>query len=330
MSSTQRLRVAFLTAVKLATLVTVAASQPVGAQQVGQHADTLLLDMAATIVRGGPSANELWHAPWYTDEFVIMSPDGRAVVVLPDLPPVELGLPLAERVLGDSFPTPYLYAPVSGLPVRHGKQILGDRMILAWPAYNSIFGIRDPLFATVMVMYHEIFHVYQARARWMLPGGTEPPVEVVTSREFQQLAVRERGLLVQALEAADQDSVKTILRSYLEARADRMRLLPPQNRSMESTHESMEGTANFVAYEAALRAVRGNAADLAELLKHDLVHTPPFDDPTRDLGSYRHWHVYATGAALAFLLDRLSPEGLWQAALEDGNTYQQLIAAAVR
>ena len=164
----------------------------------------------------------------------------------------------------------------------------------------------------------------------MLPGGTEPPVEVVTSREFQQLAVRERGLLVQALEAADQDSVKTILRSYLEARADRMRLLPPQNRSMESTHESMEGTANFVAYEAALRAVRGNAADLAELLKHDLVHTPPFDDPTRDLGSYRHWHVYATGAALAFLLDRLSPEGLWQAALEDGNTYQQLIAAAVR
>jgi hypothetical protein len=314
----------------LAAVGALAEGQLLKAQQVAQHSDSLLLDMAAAIVRGGPAANRLWRAPWYADEFVIMSPDGRAVVVLPDLPPVELGLPLAERVIGDSFPTVYLFPPVPGLPIRHGTQMFANRFILAWPQYDSIFGVRDPLFATVMVMYHEIFHVYQMRARWVVAGGSEPPTEIVNSREFQLLAARERTLLVQALETSDADSLKAILRSYLEVRVQRMSLLPVETRSTESTHESMEGTANFVAYQAALRALGGNEADLVKILKEDLVHTPPFDDPTRDVGSYRHWHVYATGAALAFLVDGLSSRSAWQAALEDGRTYQQLIGAAVR
>ena len=42
-----------------------------------------------------------------------------------------------------------------------------------------------------------------------------------------------------------------------------------------------------VAYQAALLAVRGNDADLVTRLKYDLAHTPRFDDPTRELGSYR-------------------------------------------
>ena len=318
-----------LLAAALAALGAVAAGRPASAQQIVQHSDSVLLDMAAAIVRGGPVANQLWHTPWYMDEFVILSQDGRAVVVLPELPPVQLGLPLDERVLGDSLPTLYLFPPVPGLPVRHGRQMLADRQILAWPQSDSIFGVHDPLFATVMVMYHEIFHLYQARARWVLPGHSEPPSEIVISFPFQQLAARERTLLVQGLEAFHPDSLKAILRSYLEVRVRRMNLLPVEARLTESTHETMEGTANFVAYRAALHALRGNEADLVARLKYDLEHTPPFHGPQGQSGSYRRWHVYATGAALAFLLERLRPGAWWQGELEDGMTYQQLIGAAV-
>ena len=37
-------------------------------------------------------------------------------------------------------------------------------------------------------MYHEIFHQYQFRARWVIHGVSEPPNEIVFSREFQRLA----------------------------------------------------------------------------------------------------------------------------------------------
>ena len=314
----------------LVTLAAPAAGHPLVAQQAVHPSDSLLLDMAAAIVRGGPAANRLWHTPWYTDRFAILSPDGRAVVVLPDLPPPELGIPLAERVLGDAFPTPYLFAPGSGIPPGHGRKMLGDQPVLAWPQHDSIFGLTDPLLATVMVMYHEIFHQYQFGARWVIHGTTEPPGEILVSRKFQQFAADERTLLSEALDTADTDSLRTLLRSYLEVRKRRMSLLPPEARGTESTHESVEGTANFVAYQAALLAVQGSDTELVTLLRYDLAHTPPFDDPGYELGAYRQWHVYATGAALAFIVDRLTPGRTWQTALENGATYQQLIEAVIR
>ncbi len=208
------------------------------------------------------------------------------------------------------------------------------RTLLAFPVVDSVFGIKDPVLATLVGLYHEEFHRYQVRHFAATTGTTlaildeEPqPEEALSTVEFQQDASRERTLLAAALQAQPLDSVRALARNYLAARRMRMARLQRMYVIAENHHERKEGSAQLVGYEAALHAVGRPSEDRVPLIVWDLRHAPPFDaDPNKS--SYRHWHIYASGSAIGVLLDRLSPG--WRSAMQAGETFPALLEQALR
>jgi hypothetical protein len=143
------------------------------------------------------------------------------------------------------------------------------------------------------------------------------------------LLIRPEGGVLAVLDDSRPDSVKSLLRRYLSVRSDRTLLLPPEARSYESSEDRNEASAQLVAYRSALTAVEGSGDRLPELVRSDLANTPPFDDPraTHALGYFRQWHVYATGAAIGILLERLGVD--WRAEMQRGATFVDLLTRAV-
>jgi hypothetical protein len=315
-----------LTALLLAASLS---ASPAAAQTALSRTDSLLLTIAGAVHRGAADANESWLTQWFRGEFMLLRPEGGALAVFAGSPPPSLGLPASTHELGDSKFAHFFAPGTPGIPTRFDMPMIDRRRIVAFPLTDSIYSISDPVLATVVAVYHEAFHLHQLDTRWpRVATLTEVPPALMLTAEFQELAGRERALLARALYQSNRDSVRATLRTYLDTRAARMALLPPEHRSAEADDERVEASAQLVGYRAGLLAVEGTASDMVALISSDLRNTPPFDDPTRTSGSLRHWHIYATGSAIGMLLDRLGVT--WKRELERGDSFVDVLTRAVR
>jgi hypothetical protein len=292
--------------------------------------DSLLLTIAADVVRGRTDANQEWFKPWFGGEFLLLPPAGGALAVFAGPLPNGLGPALSEHALGGTH-RGYFVPPGSQVPTRFDLRRYDGRQLVAWPLEDSIYSIADSVLANVFAVYHEAFHVYQLDNGWFrnVPPTAvgRVPLELVVAPEFQELAAREREMLGRALYLTNPDSTKALLRDYLEIRAQRTALLPPQFRDIEAYDERHEASAQLVAFRAALLAVEGTTNDMVPLIGSDLRNTPPFDAPYGPFGPFRQWHIYATGSAIGVLLERMGVS--WKRELEQGATFLDLLTRAV-
>jgi hypothetical protein len=294
-------------------------------------ADAVLYEIAETLLGGAEAADGIWGTAWFTGEFAILTGDGRALVVTAEPFASALEPPVVPRRAERS--SHWMYLLPSGhpeVPEAHGQRRIGGRSLLAWPLADSIFSIREPVLASVVVLYHELFHLNQVRpGQWSFGSWREyPPRAIVSSARFQEIAEREREILAQAITTTSREELDPLIADYLRTRADRVRLLPADSRGYEVDYERIEGTAHWVAYSAGLLAVRGHTDELVAIARQDLLSTPLFDGSQPDLGSYRGWHIYATGVAICILLDRLDPSGSWREPLRRGTGLAELLSRA--
>jgi hypothetical protein len=306
---------------------------PTSAQAPLSRSDSLLLEIASALVRGRADANALWFEQWFGGEFMLIRPEGGVLAVLARPWPVSLASPISVHPLGDAGHVGYLLAPGPGLPDRFTLQPFEGSRLVAFPLLDSIYSIREPVLATVSAVFHEAFHLRQLNARWFFSipreASNAPPRSLIDSQEFQELAARERALLAQALEVVEADSLRALLRTYLDVRATRSGLFPADVNAYEAHEERKEASAELIGYRAGLESVDGNLERLVPLVRSDLENTPPFDDPraTHPMGYFRQWHIYATGAAIGILLERLGVD--WREEMQRGATFVDLLSAAV-
>lgn len=253
-------------------------------------------------------------------------------------PPKDFGQPLSISPSVGANTGIYLFAeplPGLGFVCFDLEYSAGQTKLMAVPLIDSVYSLTDPLLANLAQLYHEAFHRYQEEHFAHTHGEAtysplqEPkiPLEIIRSQEFQRLARIERVLLADALAVTDPDSLRSLLRTYLGVRWKRMQLLSPQHRTAEPHNERKEGSANLVGYEAAYLATRGTTAGITDLVTTDLLATPPFESEDYMSSGYRQWHIYATGAAIGLLLDRMNID--WRKAIQDGATFEELLRQAV-
>ncbi len=300
--------------------------------------DSLLIRIAAVTAEGAAHTAGVWPGYGVPTEYIMCRPEGQTLAVLESSPPAEFGTPLGILPSKGRKANSYFFSqplPELGFVCFHLEYPVGARQVVAVPVLESVYSVADPLIASVVILYHEDFHAFQGRYFAPTSGGDdyhpheEPklPLEIIRSAEFQRLAAVERALLRDALAITDSASLLPLLRTYLTARGERMQLLPSQLRSAEPHSERKEGSANLVGYQAAYLATRGSAEQVAELVRADLLATPVFDGEDYMSNGYRQWHIYATGAAIGLLLDRMHIP--WREKMQSGSTFEGLLRDAV-
>lgn len=305
-------------------------------QDAPHVADSVHVTAVVAVGKGVPEG-AVW--PGYTgpEEFVVCTRTGRTILALLMPPPGEWS---ATLVNASSDSTASVYVLQSILPelerscVKMWNWSFDGRNMFAFPALDSVYTIRDPLVALTTTLFHEGFHLYQmehfARTQSAsLAPLEEPPavsLDLVTSSKFQDLASEERRVLADALRVEALDSLQPLLARYLRLRKSRMALVPGEQRATEGHNERKEGSAQLVGYEAALLALENSTHRVSEIVRADLLATPPFDANPR-MTSYRHWHIYATGSAIGLILDRMNVD--WRYAVQEGSTFIELLERAV-
>ncbi|MBW3571633.1 MAG: hypothetical protein KY467_11045 [Gemmatimonadetes bacterium] len=182
----------------------------------------------------------------------------------------------------------------------------------------------------VELVYHEAFHAHQDERFAPLPGGraafgsaSAAVALAVPPAEFEALARAERQVLAAALSASSPDSLRSLLRSYLQLRARRT-AMAPDAQPFEQWEERIEGTAEFVGASCAALATDGDREQARGRLRAALAK----DAPALAGGRPSKWRAYAVGAALSMLLDDLRVPD-WRAAVESGAALDDLLAHAV-
>jgi hypothetical protein len=161
------------------------------------------------------------------------------------------------------------------------------------------------------LLLHEAFHVFQARRhpRW---GGNEVDLFLYPVENAEALGLRrlESAALRRALAAGNGPSAAAWAARAIELRRERFRLLPDPAAAYERGSEVKEGLARYVEAETA-----GPGPALI----------PPAEFPPAAIRD----RAYASGCAIALLLDRLDPA--WKRRLEakDDIALDDLLGRAV-
>lgn len=190
-------------------------------------------------------------------------------------------------------------------------------------------------FTTLERLFHECFHVFQARRFQATRGAGDLgvqeerflPSEALSRPEFRAMAEVERRILRRALARSTTGPPADLLRSYLAVRTTRLTAAPEAVRRAEINVERKEGSAEYVGLAAAALATGDSSPVVRERLDAHLtmtLDTTGFGDTA--YGRFRG-RLYGTGASLAYLLERLAPG--WRAALVDGAPLSDLVADAV-
>ena len=169
--------------------------------------------------------------------------------------------------------------------------------------------VRDPKTLAALLV-HETFHVFQG-ARHPGWGANEADLFLYPVEEARPLALRrlESIALRRALSAGNPREAGAWAARALEARQDRVALLPASASAYERATEMKEGLARYVQWLAGGTEPLFPAAEFPAAAVRD--------------------RAYSSGAAMALLLDALDPS--WKAALEQKPTatLEDLLAAAV-
>lgn len=305
-----------------------------------QEPDSVLLAVASAAVRGASVGEQVWPGFVLPREFIVCRRGGQTVLVHSGQPPAELGRAIAVQIESDDHVIAYFFN--SPLPRMSESCFdleyrVGDKRLVAFRLIDSAYSIKGSVAATVVGLYHEMFHAYQRTSFAVtsrlgdlaaLAAGPRPPRAIVESEEFNRRASQERHLLAAALDLSDSDTLRSVLREYMTLRSQRLELLPESHRHVEAHEERKEATAQIVGYDAGLIAAGRDSSSVRAIIRSDLVHAPPFDAPGFQLGAYRQWHVYATGSAIALLLRQLGVD--WKSDVQNGATFADVLERALR
>lgn len=183
---------------------------------------------------------------------------------------------------------------------------------------------------TFSTAVHEAFHHYQYQQQFF--GRKQEGPSQIDASEDRALAEIEQRLLSDAIESTDPGAIRKGIARFLAVRQTREAKLPLSVREYQDQLEAREGTARYVEENVEICGdeasndkrsayrffARSRASVLAALAK----------DLRRDLSpnAYARGRHYYTGAAMAYLLNQLSPD--WQEQVEHGARLSQLLAAA--
>lgn len=167
--------------------------------------------------------------------------------------------------------------------------------------------------AWAAIAIHEAFHVFQRKRH---PGwiGNEVDLFTYPVEDAPRLGIRrlETSALARALAAADDTQAACWTRAALALRSERYSGMDANHAAYERGTELNEGLANYVQ----LRAAGGSRATFA---------LPADEFPAAQVRQ----RAYATGAALALLLDRFAPAWRDRFEADDAQTLDGALAKAV-
>ena len=190
---------------------------------------------------------------------------------------------------------------------------VGGATLAVTPAYHPSAEI------VLEMLYHEGFHAHQWAHFTNVPdarpgfGSNLAPVRLEgTPEAYEALAEAERQALAAALVAPSRDSVRSVLRAYLDLR-ERRAALAPDAQAVERWEEQTEGTADYVGKLCAAYAIGAGRDHARARVRQGLA------ERQRALvgGRPSKWRAYAVGAALGLLLDDLAGDG-WREAVGAG------------
>ncbi|MDD2805714.1 MAG: hypothetical protein PHV33_09175 [Elusimicrobiales bacterium] len=176
---------------------------------------------------------------------------------------------------------------------------------------------------TMATVSHELLHAFQYREKKFLPqesgyGGLSKVDYPYTDPELNMLVGLEGRILAAALDAGDAGGLAELARDFMAVRAERHSRLPPAMPVLGRYMELVEGTAQYISYKVQYGA-HAAVTPLAEtLLDPRFPGYAPKDTAAAALKArlgalhtynYNKFatYTYQTGAALALLLDKLSP-----------------------
>jgi hypothetical protein len=286
-------------------------------------ADTLLLSTASRIVGSASRLAAIWPGYWPRGQAFIIAKPGCVLLVsetAPDsgfqrLPNHSLPRVLRGRAFVHSGSLRGLFA--SSVPGG-----LNIQYAVAGTTVTAV-AVKDSVRTTAEFLLHEAFHAFQDShfARKPEAGPEQASHESPPRPEFDARAEAERRILAEAL-LADLPTTRELLRSYTAVRSQRLNSLRERERAEELQMERIEGTAQLVGVQGSL-AVIGAPKQVALRLVRDLLTA----ELTESDPAWRtRLRVYGTGAALGLLLDRLHMP--WQSALQRGETFEDVLAAA--
>lgn len=305
--------------------VSVAAPPMLSAQDGVPHVDPYVLQ-ATSLVLHMTSSESGWGGFEGPTELIICTDDGGTLYVLAEPPKHSY-----EFVsLPSDGPASLYYS--SARPARlkdqcfHIHYRFEGRPILSFPQLDSIYTVAEPATALTMALIHEEFHRFQEkvfapttspdnRFASALDWTEQPPDTLIASTTFGRLAAEERRLLAEAIETSDRAGVLQLIRQYITLRTRRLNLVAEDLRANEAHEERKEGTAHLVSYEVVANLLGKPGSWVPEHVRSDLLSTPSFD---QNPGALRHWHIYATGAGIGLIMDKLGVA--WRRKVQEGQT----------
>ncbi|OGR77412.1 MAG: hypothetical protein A2X32_04375 [Elusimicrobia bacterium GWC2_64_44] len=214
-----------------------------------------------------------------------------------------------------------LAGPVNGIPtVSFNTLALQDEYVnQVYPGNNY----KADYLQTLATVSHELLHAFQYREKKFLPqepgySGLSKVDYPYTDPELNMLTGLEGRILAAALDAEDAVSLGELARDFMAVRAERHSRLPPAMPVLGRYMELVEGTAQYISYKVQYGA-HTPVTPLPETLldprfagyaaKDSSVAMLKARLGTLHTYNYNKFatYTYQTGAALAMLLDKLSP-----------------------
>ena len=251
------------------------------------------------------------------------SPTREVLLVTSDKPGSSFA-PIAWRAM------PFSLRGRTFVPTAHAEELWGLNLHFPVGGFTvPAIPVDTDVVGSVNVVFHEAFHVYQ-RLRF---GDTNRVSEIVDdpvimSSAFGAFAEVERRILARALAEGSRTAVIARARQYLAVRRSRLATATPHVQDVERSLERWEGTAHLVGYQAALFTLTGRSQSAVDSVTRDLQQ--PLSSYPQGLGPewrIMRWRLYATGAAMGLLLDRLGAD--WRLATERGAALDELLSATI-
>jgi hypothetical protein len=285
--------------------------------------DSTLVAGALRIVRALPQLDSLWPGYWTRDKpFILFQPDGAAILVArqhdaPGFRPLG-GENLPDELRGIAH---LLRGPLPGVAGLYRIDYsIGPSKAVAVEFHGS------QLRTGFGTLFHEGFHGFQVNHFTKHVGdGQFVDEAAISATAFFAMAEVEREMLEEMLDAPPNDLAQ-LTRDYLAVRRLRQASVSQAVRDREDAMERNEGSAHLVGLRGAGIVFPEVDTDLVARLSGDLLRLVERDHGL--VQGLMRWRLYGTGAAAGIVLDRLNVP--WQAELQRGATFVQLLAKAVR
>jgi hypothetical protein len=311
---------------------------PAHGQSGARAVSDSVLSTAVTLVAKREELARIWPGFWSGEPaFFLAVPEGAVVLVSTRTPGPEYTLtpaPPQHPELRDVLYT--RLGPTGAGALRSGWWDMRHR---SGDVSGTAIAMRETSKKSIEVLLHEAFHRYQLEVLQVV-GANMPADSIYVDVVYNRLAELERVSLAAALADPVPIAIRERLSEYLAVRLHRERLFPHLARD-ERRVEIMEGTAQYVGLRAGAIAFPNDGSPHDEVLRdllqplrlQELMRYVDRPDPIvfRDATERMRWahrtRLYATGAAIAFLLDVIR-EG-WQDDVARGRTLPDVVMDAI-